>query len=198
LCNQEIPYEGTNPDPSKDNMNKIRSFLKKASAIIIPVLIPAGGFGWAHWPLEPLPDGFKADRVVVIKAAREMRLVHGGQTCRTYRIALGANPEGHKRHEGDERTPEGKYIIDWANPNSIAFISLHISYPNREDVRRANNSNLNPGGSIMVHGIRNGFGWLGRLHTLFDWTDGCIAITNTEMEEFWNCVPVGTPIEINP
>ncbi|MCP4583976.1 MAG: L,D-transpeptidase family protein [candidate division Zixibacteria bacterium] len=127
-----------------------------------------------------------------------MRLLYDGKTLREYQIALGDNPEGHKQFEGDERTPEGTYSLDYRNPNSEFHLSYHISYPNADDRRTAELAARDSGGNIMVHGIRNGFGWIGCLHRFTDWTDGCIAIKNQEMTEFWQVVPVGTSIEINP
>ncbi len=171
---------------------------KTVAAVCATVVCAAAVLAWAHRPHQPLPADVQADKVVVRKAERAMRLYRGGKILREYRIALGANPAGHKQQEGDERTPEGNYILDQANPKSIAFLSLHVSYPDALDIRTARKRGISPGGMIMVHGILNGFGWMGRLHRLIDWTNGCIAITNQEMQEFWNAVPVGTPIEIRP
>ncbi len=147
-------------------------------------------------PPEPAPAEFLADKVEVDKAARRLRLIHDGRVIREYVIALGAAPYGHKREEGDERTPEGNYFIDWRNPYSVAHLSLHISYPNAEDRARARAEGVDPGGDIMIHGLLNGWGWLGRLHALRDWTNGCIAVTNIEMRQIWALVPNGTPITI--
>lgn len=154
--------------------------------------------GWAHWPGSRLPDRTTVDRVVVIKHARRMILLSGGSVIREYRVSLGANPLGHKRFEGDERTPEGLYVLDWKNAQSIAHLSVHVSYPDAADRRAAELSGRDPGGMIMVHGIRNGLGWIGRMHRFWDWTDGCIALTDPEMDEFFRVVPTGTPIEIRP
>ncbi|MCE8025634.1 MULTISPECIES: L,D-transpeptidase family protein [Halomonadaceae] len=143
------------------------------------------------------PPSQRADAVQVIKSERVMRLLREGEVIAEYRIALGASPEGHKQQEGDQRTPEGEYIIDWRNPRSIAHLSLHVSYPNEHDQAVAHELGVSPGGNIMIHGILNGWGWLGRLHRYWDWTDGCIAVTNREMREIWSLVPNGTPISIN-
>jgi murein L,D-transpeptidase YafK len=105
---------------------------------------------------------------------------------------------GPKLKEGDGRTPEGKYQIDRRNAVSGFYRALHISYPNALDRERASRDNLSPGGDITVHGIKNGFGWIGRLHRLIDWTNGCKAVTDEEMSEIWNVVPDNTPIEIRP
>ncbi|MBA4489979.1 L,D-transpeptidase family protein [Paracoccus sp. S1E-3] len=138
----------------------------------------------------------QADRIVVDKPARLMRLMRGDQVIGSYAISLGAAPQGHKTREGDEKTPEGNYVIDWRNPRSAAHLSLHISYPNAADSNAAATRGESPGDNIMIHGLLNGWGWLGALHRVRDWTDGCIAVTNAEMQEIWSLVPDGTPIEI--
>ncbi len=138
----------------------------------------------------------QADKIIVRKAARELQLLRGDEVLRTYRIALGGAPEGHKLQEGDQRTPVGNYVIDWRNPRSMAHLSLHISYPNEQDVLRAKEANVAPGGNIMIHGLPNGWGALGAIHHLWDWTDGCVAVTNSEMQEIWSLVPNGTPISL--
>jgi murein L,D-transpeptidase YafK len=176
-----------------------RSLAVKVTVIVLGAAAGvAAALVWANRPVAPMPPGFTADRVVVLKAEREMRLYRDGQVGRVFRISLGANPVGHKMREGDERTPEGVYVLDWSNADSIAFLSMHVSYPNADDLARARSRGVDPGGMIMVHGIRNGLGWIGRFHRLVDWTDGCIAVTNPEMRQFWDSVPVGTPIEIRP
>ena len=141
----------------------------------------------------------QADFVLVLKAARRLILYRQGQPLREYRISMGdgAN-DGPKRFEGDGRTPEGRYVIDWRNPNSLAHLSLHISYPNEQDVAYAESQGRRPGGDIMIHGLNNGWGFLGALQRSRDWTAGCIAVTNREIREIWSLVPDGTPIEIRP
>lgn len=152
----------------------------------------------AHWPTTPLPDGSAADRVVVDKSDARMSLYDGGTLLREYRVSLGGQPVGPKQTEGDERTPEGVYRLDGSNATSTAHLSLHVSYPDARDRAHAGAAGVDPGGLIMVHGIRNGLGWLGRFHRLWNWTDGCVAVTNAEMDEIWRVVPVGTEIEIRP
>ncbi|MDG1353777.1 MAG: L,D-transpeptidase family protein [Sulfitobacter sp.] len=112
------------------------------------------------------------------------------------RVSLGAVPDGHKVQEGDEKTPTGTYKVDWRNANSIAHLSLHISYPNAADTANAAALGVSAGGNIMIHGIANGWGALGKLHRYWDWTNGCIAVTNDEMKQIWALMPDGTPIEI--
>lgn len=139
-----------------------------------------------------------ADRVVVHKERRLLQLFQGGQVIREYTVALGGNPTGHKRQEGDQRTPEGLYSLDWRNPGSGYYKSIHVSYPAPVDVSAAAANGVDPGGMIMIHGQPNYFGWLAFLTQRFDWTNGCIAVTNAEMEEIWAMVPNNTPIEIKP
>jgi murein L,D-transpeptidase YafK len=140
----------------------------------------------------------KVDLVRVQKAERRMQLLAGETVVKEYKIALGARPIGHKRWEGDERTPEGRYVLDWRNPKSMTYKSIHISYPNAQDNAAAKFIGVLPGGAIMIHGAANGYGWWGWVLQLIDWTDGCIAVTNREMDEIWTLVQDGTPIEINP
>lgn len=138
------------------------------------------------------------DGIIVEKSARRLHLMSAGKAVRTYRIALGRNPVGHKLQEGDKKTPEGIYVVDGRNVNSSYHRSLHISYPSEADIQQARRSGVSPGGNIMIHGIRNGLGWLGPLHRVVDWTQGCIAVTNKEIEEIWALVPNGTAIELRP
>lgn len=147
---------------------------------------------------QTLPVEARADRIVVAKAARKMVLLADGQVLKTYQIALGRNPVGPKEMEGDTKTPEGTYVIDFRNPDSVYHRALHISYPGPEDLRRAGEKGVPPGGDIMIHGLHKDARWAGADHRYFDWTRGCIAVTNEEIEEIWQFVPDGTPIEIRP
>lgn len=140
----------------------------------------------------------KAGSVLVEKAKRRLSLIRDGRAYRSYRISLGREPVGHKRREGDLRTPEGGYRLDWRNPDSCCYKSLHVSYPNEEDERLAAERGDDPGGLIMIHGQVNGWGWIGWLGPYLYKTRGCIALRNTHMEEIWNAVDDGTPIEIRP
>jgi murein L,D-transpeptidase YafK len=137
-----------------------------------------------------------ADRIVVVKSKHTMTLLAKGQVLRVYRVALGRGPTGPKDHQGDHKTPEGEYVIDQKNAKSRFHLALHVSYPNSADRRRASDKGVDPGGAIMVHGVEDRFAWLSPLLRHVDWTDGCIAVTNPEIEEIWRLVPVGTPIEI--
>ena len=152
----------------------------------------------AAWAFASPPPAGKADRVLVEKQARRLTLLAAGKALKVYAIVLGGNPEGAKTRQGDQKTPEGVYTIDSRNRGSRYYKALHISYPNAADRARAKAGGYPPGGDIMIHGIKNGFGWIGRLHRLLDWTQGCIAVSNREIDEIWEAVPNGTPIEIRP
>jgi murein L,D-transpeptidase YafK len=140
----------------------------------------------------------RVDRVVVNKGRRELLLLSGGSVLRSYRMALGFDPAGHKTREGDGKTPEGHYTIERRNPASAYHLSLRISYPNETDRQRAAELGVDPGGDIMIHGLPNGVDAAERGHPERDWTRGCIAVTNAEIEEIWNLVEDGTPVEIHP
>lgn len=146
------------------------------------------------WPESKLPTGIEADRIVVNKSKRELELWAKGEVVKKYKISLGKNPIGHKEREGDSRTPEGLYYINDKNPNSGYHLNLGISYPNERDKQ----ASTNPGGDIKIHGLKNGNGFISRFHRFADWTEGCIAVTNSEMDELFEAVPIGTPIQINP
>jgi murein L,D-transpeptidase YafK len=140
----------------------------------------------------------KADQVVVVKSQRTLTLLSQGKVLGTYKVALGGTPVGGKEQEGDHKTPEGHYILDRRNPKSRFYKSIHVSYPNWQDKQRASQHGVSPGGDIMIHGLPNGFGWLVATHRNMDWTDGCVAVTDAEMDEIWELVPDGTPIDIRP
>ncbi len=138
------------------------------------------------------------DKVLIEKKRRRLSLIFKGEVIKTYKIALGGNPVGPKEKRGDKKTPEGNYFIQSRNRHSDYHLSLHISYPNAEDERRARELGVAPGGDIMIHGVKKGLAWVGGFHTEIDWTEGCIAVTNKEMEEIARLVPNGTPVEIRP
>ena len=139
-----------------------------------------------------------ADQIVVNKAKRELLLMRRGAVLRTYRVALGRTPEGPKQRQGDGKTPEGSYTISGRNQRSAFHRSLRVSYPSAADLARARRERVDPGGDIMIHGLPNGRDAMGSAHVQSDWTEGCIAVTNDEIEEIWRLVPNGTPIRINP
>lgn len=139
-----------------------------------------------------------ADRVLIEKAKRRLTLISNGEAIKSYTIALGKNQTGPKERRGDNKTPEGSYIIESRNRNSGYHLSLRLSYPNEKDKQRARALGVSPGGDIMIHGLKNGHAWVGGFHTKLDWTEGCIAVTNQEIEEIARLVPDGTPVEIRP
>jgi murein L,D-transpeptidase YafK len=167
------------------------------SLIAIGLLI-AGIYIYAHHVGNPLPAGTTIDRILVEKSARQLSVFAGDKKLKSYRVALGRNPVGAKQEEGDMKTPEGIYAIDSRNPQSDYHLALHVSYPSEEDTARAAERGVNAGFDIMIHGIRNGDGWIGAFHRMHDWTAGCIAITDEEIEELWRVTSDGTPIEIRP
>lgn len=138
------------------------------------------------------------DAVVVKKSERQLVLLRDGEPVRRYRISLGDNPVGHKLYEGDRRTPEGQYVLDWRNHESRFYKSIHISYPSPRDRELAEAWGLSPGGSIMIHGLPNEAGDLAFAYEGLDWTEGCIAVSNEAMDEIWRLVHDGTPITILP
>jgi murein L,D-transpeptidase YafK len=140
-----------------------------------------------------------ADRVVVEKANRSMHLMQNGRVLKSYRVALGQDPVGHKAQQGDSRTPEGVYTVDFRRSQSRFNLALHVSYPNPSDRQSASARGVDPGGEIYIHGQPTGGVNPARLaQTGPDWTDGCIAVTNPEMQEIWALVKEGTPVEIRP
>lgn len=157
-------------------------------------------FTWvyAHHSWNPLPTGRIIDQIVIEKSVRNLSVFANGKKLKTYRVALGRNPVGAKQEEGDNKTPEGIYSVDGRNPQSNFHLALHISYPSNEDETRAAERGVSPGFDIMIHGIRNGLGWIGAFHRLRDWTAGCIAVTDEEIEELWRVAPDGTAVEIRP
>jgi len=141
----------------------------------------------------------QVDRVLVEKSERRLVLLKNGKPVKEYKVALGGKPKGPKRREGDMRTPEGVYTLDWRNPESKFYKSLHISYPNQSDLQKAEELGVDPGGMIMIHGehpmmaLRNIYRRVAN-----DWTEGCIAMLNEHIDELWQLVEDGTPIEIRP
>lgn len=140
----------------------------------------------------------RADLVIIYKSERLLQLKRNGQVIRSFNIALGVEPEGHKRIEGDGRTPEGVYTLDWRNADSQFYRSIHVSYPGKQDHDTASRWDASPGGLIMIHGLPNGRRASEVGHPRNDWTNGCIAVTNEEMDEIWASVEDGTTIIIFP
>lgn len=149
-------------------------------------------------PIKNLSTDIIIDRLVVYKSKRELSTYSNGELVKTYQIALGQNPVGDKEFEGDMKTPEGLYYINDKNPNSAYHKNLGISYPNQADRQQAKVLGKPVGGDIKIHGLRNGMGYIGKSHRLTDWTWGCIALTNEEIDELYHIVKISTPIEIYP
>ena len=147
---------------------------------------------------RPLPPGTRADRILVEKERHLLTLYRGDEALRSYPVSLGRGGLAPKTREGDGRTPEGRYHIIGRNPNSAYHRSLHISYPAARDIEAASARGEPPGSDITIHGIPNGRERVGEWHRKIDWTAGCIAVTNAEIDEIWRVVPNGTPIEIRP
>jgi murein L,D-transpeptidase YafK len=145
-----------------------------------------------------LAGGQKADLVRVDKGRGRLYLERDGEVFGTFQVSLGKTPRGHKQQQGDGRTPEGRYVLDYKNASSRYYKSIHVSYPNAKDRESARQRGVDPGGDIMIHGQPNGKGWLGPISQLFNWTDGCIALRNKDMDVVWEAVDPGTPIEITP
>ena len=154
------------------------------------LLLAAPSYAASEFPI--------ADKVVVEKGARKLHLVKDGEAFRTFRIALGIRPVGDKKMEGDFKTPEGTYLLDARNPNSEYFLSIHISYPDGQDYREAKERGLDPGGAIMIHGQPNEPTRSEAYYRTQDWTNGCIAVSNSDMIDIWLMTVNNTPIEIRP
>ena len=138
------------------------------------------------------------DKIVVEKQQRILSLFRGGKHIKSYPISLGREPIGHKTQEGDGKTPEGTYFIDWVHPNSSYYKAIRVSYPNATDKQNAAAMGVDPGGDIMIHGMPNGFSWLYPSFSKTDWTEGCIAVSNRAMDEIESSVKIGTKIIIKP
>jgi len=139
-----------------------------------------------------------ADMVLVEKSKSRLYLMRQGEEFASFQVAFGSNPRGHKQEQGDGRTPEGRYILNYKNAGSAFYKSIHISYPNKKDREEARKRGVSPGGDIMIHGQKNGYGRLSILVQRFNWTNGCIALSDRDMDFVWNAVKAGTPIEIRP
>ena len=141
----------------------------------------------------PVPD-----RILIIKATRTLSLMKGFQVLKSYKVALGGQPVGAKERQGDHKTPEGVYSVDRKVPNSRFHLALHLSYPSDANREHARKFGFAPGSDVEIHGLPADFAWLGSLHRQTDWTDGCIAVTNEEIEEIYPLIKIGTPVEIRP
>ncbi|EXJ15711.1 L,D-transpeptidase family protein [Imhoffiella purpurea] len=183
--------------------NTQRTRLSSLAARLLGTLVLVGlvGLGGCALQQEPPPQiTGPVDKVVVRKSIRQLQLVSGGQVVRKYRISLGGSPVGHKYREGDQRTPVGDYTLNWRNPNSNYYKAIHISYPSDRDRMVSRQLGYSPGGMIMIHGLPNYVlsEDLRKQYAGRDWTHGCIAVQNHEIDEIWRLVPDGTPIQILP
>jgi murein L,D-transpeptidase YafK len=152
----------------------------------------------AQIPLLSAETKVAADSIIISKSAHTLSLMSGKTVLKTYQVAIGRGSAGTKQFAGDNRTPEGKYVIDEKNSASKFHKALHISYPNAEDKIRALKLGRSPGGDIEIHGLPTTFAWLGTTQHVIDWTAGCIALSNDEIDEVWKMVSVGTTVEIDP
>lgn len=158
----------------------------------------AGALLWPAPPAAAAGEALKADKIVVMKSERRLYLLRDGEILKSYRVALGRQPRGTKLYEGDGRTPEGAYRVVAFNPDSRFYRSIRVSYPNDADRARARALGQSAGGDIMIHGLAPERRQFGGEHWLYNWTSGCIAVTDKEIDEIWQRVEVGTPIEIRP
>jgi murein L,D-transpeptidase YafK len=167
--------------------------------VILLVFIPAVALPFKTSPVEKsLPVKVKVDKILIEKSKRRLTLLNNNTEIKSYQVSLGMKPIGKKTEKGDERTPEGIYTIDRKKPNSSYHRALHISYPNAEDTAQAKARGVSPGGDIMIHGLPNGLESSDFYQTKSDWTLGCIAVNNIEIEEIFRLVPTGTTVEILP
>jgi murein L,D-transpeptidase YafK len=165
--------------------------MKKIVWIVLIVIITIYYF----YPEVKLPNDILIDKIVILKSEHRLEAYSRDKLVKKYNVSLGRS-KGKKQFEGDNKTPEGVYFINDKNPHSSYYMNLGISYPNEEDTRNAQKQNLPPGNEIKIHGIRNGLGFIGKFHRLFDWTQGCIAVTNNEMKELYDHTMIGAKIEI--
>jgi tetratricopeptide (TPR) repeat protein len=184
---QEVQSRGNENNTLQNKLETLEQELKSKDSEI--VILKKEVFALQKGP---------ADKILIEKNERRLTLISKDKVLKTYEIALGGNPNGPKERQGDNKTPEGTYVIDSRNRDSNYHLSLHISYPNEKDKKRAKQLDVSPGGDIMIHGIKNGFSWVGALHTGVDWTKGCIAVTDEEIKEIDRLAPNGTIVEIRP
>lgn len=170
-------------------MKKIAVCFQAVSALLF---VTSSANGAARAPAK------QADRIVIEKNKGTMTLMSGSTVLKTYKVALGGQPVGAKQRIGDHKTPEGLYVVDQKKAASQFHRALHVSYPNARDKENARKLGVSPGGDVEIHGLGAKYGWVGAAHRQMDWTDGCIAATNEEIDEIWPLVAFGTPVEIKP
>jgi murein L,D-transpeptidase YafK len=174
------------------------SFGRVCALLCVLAALTSAAVGSAHADMGVMPPRDMADEVLVVKSERKLYLLKGGEVLRTFDIALGLMPRGAKEREGDTRTPEGKYFLESRNPNSSFFLAIKVSYPNEADSARAAKAGVSPGGQIMIHGLPNNPRQDLAYYRTADWTDGCIAVSNSDMIDIWLMTRESTPIEIRP
>ncbi len=195
-----VPIRSKSQKPRANTYLRPKNKQMKLKYIILALtfgLIAVGIFFYFK-PSKPLDKSITIDKIIVIKHKRILQLISNNNVIKSYKISLGKVPIGHKEFEGDKKTPEGLYYINDKNPHSGYHKNLGISSPNQQDIKHAKKLNKSPGGLIKIHGMKNGFGWIGRFHLLSDWTLGCIALTDKEIDELYKNVKIGTQIEIKP
>ncbi len=175
---------------------KPRIVLKSVIALLI--LLSVGLISYNLYPETTLDRNAQVDKLVVYKSKRKLLAFSDGKLLKSYPISLGGQPVGAKEIEGDLKTPEGLYTINDKNPYSDYHKNLGVSYPNEKDIAHAKSLGKDAGGDIKIHGLRNGLGFIGKLQRCMDWTFGCMALTDSEIDELFDAVKIGTPIEINP
>jgi murein L,D-transpeptidase YafK len=172
---------------------RVTAILQRGSLLVLILTVCA-----TSWAADKPRTATRADRIVIVKSEQTLTLMNGGRVLKTYKVALSGDPVGPKVKAGDKKTPEGEYVIDSKNAKSRFHLALHISYPNSDDRERARKLGVSPGGGVEIHGLESKYAWVGSLHRQVNWTAGCIAVTNPEIDEIWPLVPVGTPVEIRP
>lgn len=168
---------------------RLVKYLRKPHSLVLAVLLGACTLSWAEDRTATAPKN--ADRIVIVKSTRTLTLLNHDHVLRTYQVALGGDLVGPKIKAGDKKTPEGEYVIDSKNPHSRFHLALHISYPNAAARERARKLGVSPGGGVEIHGLDPKFAWVGSLQRQINWTAGCIAVTNPEIEEIYKLVPLG-------
>ena len=184
--------------PPRQMLSAVLFLAAAAAAPDTQPVIRLAGEPAATKSAAPKAKRLMADSILVDKSDRKLTLYHRGREVKVYDIALGRNPVGAKERQGDGRTPEGLYFIEGRNPQSKYHLSLRVSYPSSTQRKRAASRGVRPGGDIMIHGLPDAFASVGALHRRQDWTEGCLAVTNEEIEEIWSAVPNGAKIFIRP
>jgi len=180
------------------NSHTFKKMKLKKNLFTTILLLLLAMIAYTIYPVNALPKNTSIDSLIVYKSKRQLIVYEKGKIIKTYKIALGKNPVGDKKIEGDKKTPEGRYIINSKNPKSTFHKNLGISYPNSFDRAEAKQLGHSPGGDVKIHGLKNGLGFIGKWHRSRDWTNGCIALTNSEIDELYNHVLIKTPIIIYP